>query len=111
MGLSNHDDATIDYCKANGIGYESYGAMKNCQYESKVVAHVAEAHGVSAAQVCLRWVLQTVGLATVGLGTTSEERIANHARDNLAVFGFELSEGDMSLLRAGVKNECTHAQC
>jgi diketogulonate reductase-like aldo/keto reductase len=53
------------------------------------VARIAEAHGVSAGQVVLRWHTQ--------LGAVPIPKSANPERQraNLDVFGFELSEDEM----------------
>lgn len=66
-----HDDTTIAYCKAHGITYQSYSPLcggangssctwsggKNVMAVPEVIA-VAKSHGVSAAQVGLKWIVQ-----------------------------------------------------
>jgi diketogulonate reductase-like aldo/keto reductase len=53
------------------------------------IAKIAEAHGVSAAQVILRWDLQR-GIVVIP-GSTNEK----HIKENLDLYGFELSEEEM----------------
>lgn len=50
---------------------------------------IAEAHGVSAAQVILRWNLQRGVIVIPGSSNP------DHIKENLDIFGFELSESEM----------------
>jgi diketogulonate reductase-like aldo/keto reductase len=52
-----------------------------------VLVEVAEAHGVSAAQVALAWLLARPGVTSVVIGARTEEQLA----DNLAAASLELS--------------------
>ena len=54
-----------------------------------VILDIAEAHGVSAAQVILRWDLQR-GIIVIP-GSSNPE----HIRENLDLFGFELTQEEM----------------
>lgn len=66
----------------------------NAPYGEPPVAAAAEAHGVSPAQAILRWHLQ--------LGNVAIPKAASveHQRANLDIFGFELSEDEMSAITA-----------
>eukprot|EP01062_Namystynia_karyoxenos_P000822 TRINITY_DN10298_c0_g3_i1.p1 TRINITY_DN10298_c0_g3~~TRINITY_DN10298_c0_g3_i1.p1 ORF type:complete len:324 (+),score=125.07 TRINITY_DN10298_c0_g3_i1:106-972(+) len=75
FSVVHHDDATVDYCRAQGILYQSYSPLcgggngSSCPYGSVMkvaeVQAVAAAHNVSAAQIGLKWVVQQgVPLAT-----------------------------------------------
>lgn len=71
LSVSFHDDATIAYCRAHGITYQSYSPLcggfngSSCTYSGgknvmtvpEVIA-IAKAHSVSAAQVGLKWIVQ-----------------------------------------------------
>ena len=59
MSVQGYDNATIAYCQANGIVYQSYGAMRGCPFSDPEVAAIAKTHSVSTAQV--RRALQIVG--------------------------------------------------
>ena len=71
FGQPGHDDATIAYCAANGIQYESYGAMKGCPFSDARAQAIASKHGKSVAQVCLRWTLQRGAIVATGTGATA----------------------------------------
>ena len=55
-----------------------------------VIAKIAEAHGKTAAQVILRWMLQE------GVVTFPKTTNPQHILDNIDVFDFELSEDEMA---------------
>ena len=77
------------------LGALSYFSLKMAQPDESVVdqpaiAQIAQKHGKTAAQVVLRWAIQR-GTSIVPK-TTKPERLA----ENLTVFDFELSSGDMT---------------
>ena len=92
------DDATREYCQKHGIAYEAYSplgglsdvdVLGNAQVQS-----IAKGHGVSAAQVALRWVAQQGGLVV----TAAEN--PEYLQEDLDIFSFELSDAEMSTLAA-----------
>ena len=60
----------------------------------ETITEIAEAHGVSSAQVILRWDLQR-GIVVIP-GSSNPE----HIRENLDLFGFELTDGEMERIAA-----------
>ncbi len=58
------------------------------------ICAIANAHGVSAAQVILRWDLQRSVVVIPGSGNPE------HIKENLDLFGFELSEAEMEAMAA-----------
>ena len=70
--------------------------------EDPILVGIAEAHGVSVAQVIIRWLIQRG--ATLVAKSTHEERL----RANLDVFGFALSEEEMNAI-AGVDKKTPNA--
>lgn len=60
-----------------------------------VIGEVAEAHGRSATQVTLRWLVQQEGVVAIPR-SSNEARIA----ENLAVFDFTLTDAEMSRISA-----------
>jgi aryl-alcohol dehydrogenase-like predicted oxidoreductase len=60
----------------------------------EVLVEVAEAHGVSAAQVALAWLLVRPGVTSVVIGARTEEQLA----DNLAAASLELSAEEQARL-------------
>jgi 2,5-diketo-D-gluconate reductase A len=79
-----------------GIVTESWSSFGrgNSFMADPAIARVAEAHGVSAGQAVLRWHIQG-GSVPISY-STKPQRI----RENLDVFGFELSRSEMDLLSA-----------
>jgi aryl-alcohol dehydrogenase-like predicted oxidoreductase len=60
----------------------------------EVQLEIAEAHGVSAAQVALAWLLARPGITTVIIGARTDEQLA----DNLAAASLELSPDEHARL-------------
>src|SRR5580700_2388974 len=78
-------------CRAPGMAVIAYspvaqGGAKN----DAVLARIGEAHGKSAAQVCLRWLVQQ-GIVVIPRTSRIE-----HLEANCAIFDFELSEFEMA---------------
>ena len=139
LSVGHHDDETIAYCKAQGITYEAYEAMRGCPFSNAqvtrrapaapellhtrlarqrpaglgaavlVLTHcpiaspppqvqaIAKSHGVGVSQVCLRWVLQKGAIMAVGIGA-NVTKMPTYAAEDLALYGFKLTESDMALL-------------
>ena len=60
----------------------------------ETISAIAAAHGVSSAQVILRWNLQK-GVVVIP-GSSNPD----HIRENLDLFGFALTEAEMDAIRA-----------
>lgn len=75
----------------HGIQTQSWSplAHRRSLVEDPVVARVAQAHGVSPAQVVLRWHVQ---LDSIPLPKSASE---SRQRENIEVFGFELSDAEV----------------
>ena len=63
------------------------------------ITKIAEKHGVSSAQVILRWHLQRGLVAIPGSSNPA------HILENISVFGFELTESDMNEIAVLDRNE------
>jgi 2,5-diketo-D-gluconate reductase A len=86
-----------EFCARHGILVESWGPLGQGRVDLDGIPSIAEAavaHGVTPAQVVLRWHLQH-GLVVIPK-TVSPERM----RENLDVFGFELSDAQMAAIDA-----------
>lgn len=71
-------------------------------FGDRVISAIAEAHSVTSAQVILRWNLQRGVVVIPGSGSP------DHIKENLDVFGFELTEEEMEQIAAldrGEKHE------
>ena len=72
-----------------GIVLEGYSALKNTNLDDPVLGEIAAAHGVTAAQVLLRWHLDH-GFVAIPKSVTPERIEAN-----FAISGFELDEDEL----------------
>ncbi|HLR15441.1 MAG TPA: aldo/keto reductase [Bacillota bacterium] len=84
------------FCKEHGIMLEAYSPLMNGTkvLEDPVINELAEAHGKTPAQIILRWHLQSDVIVIPKTVTPSR------MKENLDVFGFELSDGDMEKIAA-----------
>lgn len=84
-------DAIVSWCQQHRVAVTAYGSLGSSRNRASAgvgVAAVASRHGVTSAQVLLRWALKR-GVAVIP-GATS----ADHIRQNLHLPPFELSEED-----------------
>lgn len=92
------DARTRQRCRELGITYEAYSPLGGLNGVSVMtdpeVKAVAAAHGVTPAQVGLRWITQQGTVAVTASGT------AQHLREDLAIFNFNLTEGEVNRLMA-----------
>lgn len=97
----------IPYIQNLGIvvnGYSPFGGRGHTGelFADEVISSIAAAHDVTSAQVVLRWNLQR-GVVVIP-GSSNPE----HIRENLDIFGFELTDAEMeqiSGLDRGEKHE------
>lgn len=91
--IYNDQKKLLDYCQQQGIIIEAYSPLAHGErLHDPVITAIASGHQKTNAQVLLRWCIQH---GTVPLPKSSHlERIA----ENLAVFDFELTDGDMDKL-------------
>jgi 2,5-diketo-D-gluconate reductase A len=87
---ARHDQALLAAHAERGVAVEGYSPLKGTNLADPVLAGVAEAHGVSPAQVVLRWHLEH-GI-TVIPKSQHPERIAA----NLDLLGFALSPDEVA---------------
>ena len=82
-------------CRAHSMAVVAYSpiARGNAKIEA-VLAHVGQAHGKTAAQVCLRWLTQQQ-IAVIPR-TSRVERLL----ENFSIFDFELSPAEMAEIGA-----------
>jgi diketogulonate reductase-like aldo/keto reductase len=87
----------LEYCQKHSVLVQAYGSIffgKPERLGEAPVVDAAAAHKKSAAQVLLRWGLQ-MGFQLIPKSVTPS-RIA----ENMQIFDFELSEGEMASLSA-----------
>ena len=94
------NDEVRRYCQDLGIVVQAWSPLaRTDQFGDPVIAELAEKHGVTSAQVMLRWHLQRDVVAIPK--TNSAERMAQ----NRDIYGFELDEAEMSAISALDKGE------
>lgn len=82
----------INYCKKNGIVFESYSPMAHGHaYENKDIVSIAEKYQVTTAQLCIKYTLQ-LGTVSIPKATSIE-----HMKENTKL-DFEISKEDMEYL-------------
>ena len=93
LHITNTDLALVDFCRKNNIRVEAYSPIAHGEaLKNPAIARMAEKYGVSAAQLCIRYVLQ---LGTVALPKTADP--AHMASD--AAVDFVISDADMEMLK------------
>ena len=93
LHISNTDLPLLDFCGQQGIQVEAYSPIAHGEaLKNPAISEMAAQYGVSAAQLCIRYVLQ--------LGTTALPKTADpsHMAANAAV-DFVISDADMETLK------------
>ncbi|WP_298530160.1 aldo/keto reductase [uncultured Ruminococcus sp.] len=86
-------DGLVAYCKECNILLEAYSPLGTGQiFKVPEMQALAEKYQKSIAQICIRWSLQ-MGFLPLPKSVTAER-----IRENMDVFGFELSEDDVKLI-------------
>jgi diketogulonate reductase-like aldo/keto reductase len=98
------ENEVIPYIQNLGIVVQGWYPLGGRGYTAallgnEVISSIAQAHGVSSAQVILRWNLQKSVVVIPGSGNP------NHIRENLDLFGFELTEAEMAKINSLDRNE------
>ena len=92
LHITGTDLELLDFCKQQGIGVEAYSPIAHGEaLKNPAIAEMAEKYGFSAAQLCIRYVLQ---LGAVALPKTANPE---HMKSNAAV-DFTISDEDMETL-------------
>lgn len=88
-GPTLHDPREVDGHRERGVVLEGYSPLRTTDLGHRVLADVAARHGVTPAQVVVRWHVDH-GVVVIPKSATPE-RIAS----NLDVFGFSLDEDEL----------------
>jgi diketogulonate reductase-like aldo/keto reductase len=89
-----HDPALLEEHRARGVVVEGYSGLKNTDLRHPVLTRIAERHGVTPAQIVLRWHLEHD--IVILPRSARRERIA----ENFALDGFTLSPEDITAIDA-----------
>lgn len=93
LHISNTDLGLLDTCRTQGILVEAYSPIAHGEaLKNPMIAEMAAKYGVSAAQLCIRYVLE---LGAVALPKTADPE---HMKANAAV-DFDITPDDMELLK------------
>ena len=89
----------VPFIQEKGIVVQCWYPLGGRGYTAKLlgdetITQIAQAHGVSSAQVILRWDLQR------GIGVIPGSSNPEHIRENLDLFGFELTDEEMAKITA-----------
>ena len=87
---AHHDAGVLAAHQDRGVALEGYSPLKDIALADPVLAKVAAAHGVSAAQVVLRWHLEH------GIPVIPKSAHPDRIAANLDVFGFALTESEVT---------------
>lgn len=89
-----HSPRMLDFCHDNDIVIQAWSPLtRGMRLNDDKLAAMAARYGRTPAQLLIRWNLQ------LGVVPLPKANHANHQRDNLHVFDFEISQLDMAKLR------------
>ena len=89
-----YDGAVVGAHRARGVALEGYSPFKSANLRDPVLVEIAERHGVTTAQVIVRWHIEH-GIVAIPK-SSDPERIAG----NFDVFGFSLSADEVARIDA-----------
>lgn len=98
------EQKVVPYMQKLGIVMQAWYPLGGRGYTGALlsdgtIAKIAKAHGVSSAQVILRWHLQRGVAAIPGSSNPA------HILENISIFGFELTDAEMNEIAALDRNE------
>lgn len=84
----------LSYCQKNDITLTAYSPLaEGLLVDDEQLASIGDRYGKSAAQVAIRWLLQQENVVTIPKTVTPE-----HARSNMNVFDFSLSDEEIKII-------------
>ncbi|SFO15001.1 Aldo/keto reductase [Actinomadura madurae] len=89
---AQHDPALLDEHRRRGVAVEGYSGLKNTDLRDPILTGIAERHGVTTAQVVLRWHLEHD--IVILPRSSRRERIAS----NFALDAFTLTKEDVATI-------------
>jgi 2,5-diketo-D-gluconate reductase A len=91
---SRYDPAVLAGHRERGVVLEGYSPLKDTELSDPVIDQVAAAHGVTAAQVVLRWHLEHE------IPIIPKSRQPDRIAANIDLFGFALTEAEVASIDA-----------
>lgn len=89
-----YDEALVQGHRERGVALEGYSPFKTTRLGDPALTTIADAHNVTPAQVVVRWHIQH-GIVVIPKSVTPAR-----IRSNADVFGFELTDDEMSSIDA-----------
>jgi 2,5-diketo-D-gluconate reductase A len=90
-----HSDEVMGHAGRNGVVIQAYSPLtRGERLGDERLAEIAEQHGKTPAQVLLRWCVQ------IGAPPVPKAADPAHRQENIEIFDFELSQGEMETLGA-----------
>jgi diketogulonate reductase-like aldo/keto reductase len=90
----------LDYCRIHDVLVTAYSPLAHGGVlDDPILRTVGEQYGKTPAQVAIRWLVQQPNVLTVPKATSRE-----HLADNIDVFDFELTDGEMDRIRQPSKS-------
>jgi 2,5-diketo-D-gluconate reductase A len=89
-----YDGPRLEHSRRHGVVLEGYSPFRASDLRDPVIAEIAAAHGVTPAQVILRWHVDT-GVVVIPKSATPDR-----IRQNFDIFGFRLTEDEVSRLNS-----------
>jgi diketogulonate reductase-like aldo/keto reductase len=89
---SLYDETTLDEHRRRGVQVEGYSPLRTTNLAAAPLVRIAEVHGVTPAQVVIRWNIEH-GIVVIPKSTNP-----GRIRENFDVFGFGLSPSEVSEL-------------
>jgi diketogulonate reductase-like aldo/keto reductase len=89
-----HSPGMLDFCQDNDIVIQAWSPLtRSLRLNDNKLCAMAARYGKSPAQLLIRWNLQ------LGVVPLPKANHAQHQRENMNVFDFEISQPDMVKLR------------
>jgi len=92
---AEHDPVLLAALRERGVVVEGYSPLKNTNLRDRTLTEIAEAHGVTPAQVVLRWHIE------LGIVVTPRSKRRERVESNFDLFGFSLTEEEIARLSPG----------
>lgn len=83
-------DYVVDYCEQNGIAFIPWAPIRNTSHGGDAVERIAKAHGASARQISIAWLLQRSPVMLPIPGTSS----LAHLEENVASASIKLTQAE-----------------
>jgi 2,5-diketo-D-gluconate reductase A len=87
-----HDPKLLAAFRDRGVAVEGYSPLKNTNLRDKTLTAIAEAHGVTPAQVVLRWHIE------LGIVVIPRSKRRERVESNFDLFGFALTDEEIARL-------------